>query len=88
MTLGEKRKVLFEKIKDRAFGRDGIPCHVRDERDINLSYARCPKCGQEIMDVYVSSSAEYWQNLCGREWRVQVCLGCGEEGECQLLRMN
>lgn len=88
MTLKEKRIALFEKIKDMAFVYDNIPCYVKSENDINLSYSRCSKCGHEIMTVYVSSPAEYWQNLCGREGCITICSHCGEQGEFKLMRMS
>lgn len=88
MTLKEKRIALFEKIKDKAFVYDNIPCYVGNEKDINLSYSRCSKCRCETMTVYVSSPTEYWQNLCGREGRITICPYCGEQGEFKLMRMN
>lgn len=88
MSLKEKREALFEKIKDKAFVCDNIPCYAKSIHDIDLSYSRCPKCGHEVMNVYVSSPAEYWQHLCGREGRITICAHCGEQGEFMLLRMN
>lgn len=88
MTFKEERKALFEKIKGKAFVYDNIPCYVESESKISLSYSRCPKCACHIMDVYVTSPAEYWQNFCGREGCVTICTRCGGQSEFKLLRMN
>ncbi len=88
MTLSEKEISLFEKFKDMAFVYDNIPCYIQSKNDIYPSASCCPKCGHQMMNVCVSSPAEYWQNLCGREGYITICSHCGEQGEFKLLKMN
>ena len=88
MNLKEQKIALFEKIKDKAFVYDNIPCYVKDVKDIMPSYRRCPKCGHDIMTVRVSSPAHYWHNRCGREGLITICSHCGEQGDFSLLKMN
>lgn len=60
MNLHKKRIALFEKLKDKPFIFGNIPCYVNSYKDIHLSDSLCPKCGNEMMEVYASSPAECW----------------------------
>lgn len=88
MTLGEKREKVFQQLNTIPYIYDGIPLVPKDERSINLSYSKCPKCHLEMLEAYISSDRKYWAHLCGREGSLLVCPYCGEIGDFKLMRMN
>ena len=79
---------LFKDIKDKCFSCDGIPCYIMGMHTIRISNTYCPKCGYRMLDITVSSPAEYWENLCGRQGNLSICSHCSEQGDFELLIMS
>ena len=88
MTSTELRNKYYEQFKNIPYNCENIPCVPKNRTDILPSDKRCPKCGNRMMEVYLSSDAYYWQNMCGRAGRADACSDCGEYYNFQLMRMN
>lgn len=48
----------------------------------------CPTCGTSLVEVFVSTSAETWENLCGREGMLTFCPKCQQQIRFHLECMN
>lgn len=88
INFKDLRDELYNKLKDRPFDCEGIPCFVRASFDISKSDSYCLKCGHRMIDLIVSSPWEYWVHLCGREYRFSMCSHCGEKRDLELLIMS
>lgn len=39
----------------------------------------CPKCGERLIEVHVSTPSWTWENLCGREGMLTFCPHCQKQ---------
>lgn len=87
MVKEDKRRAVIEMLKNKPYVYDSIPLSLGSERDLFPSGEVCPVCGGMMWKAMISSPANYWQNLCGREGVLLIC-GCGHIGNFILQRMN
>ena len=62
-------------------------CGSTNERRWRLQET-CPECGTRLIESYVSSSPETWQNLCGRAGMLTFCPHCQKQIRFHVECMN
>lgn len=55
---------------------------------VKITEIVCPNCGEKLVELYFSSPAWTWRELCGRGGHMTICPNCPRQVEFKLEIMN
>lgn len=55
---------------------------------VKITELVCPNCGEKLVELYFSSPAWTWRELCGRGGHMTICPNCPRQVEFKLEIMN
>ena len=55
---------------------------------VKITEIVCPNCGEKLVELYFSSPALTWRELCGRGGHMTICPNCPRQVEFKLEIMN
>ena len=61
--------------------------HTMPEK-VKITEIVCPNCGEKLVELYFSSPAWTWRELCGRGGHMTICPNCPQQMEFKLEIMN
>lgn len=80
---------ISESSTKRYFPWEDVMASMLEEPDkIRMLDDYCPDCGNRYIEMYFSSPAWTWQQLCGRAGTMKLCCNCPKQEDFRLEIMN
>lgn len=85
----ETKESLPEVARKRFFTWCDVICSMIERPEmVSVDEARCPVCGEPLLNLLFSSPHWTWRHLCGRGGYMTICPNCPKQVGFELTIMN